>query len=296
MSGPLSGAGAKKYAFQGVAELRFKNARHNQLPEYILGAALLSILVSLVLFYLIDLRNILGVGSLLNRHFFWHWWRNGGPIEWLQWGCLAAAALLGAFIAGRVYNHDKRACAFWALMALAFALMLIEDAGDPRHRIREYVQFVFKEDGQGIMGTLTELFYFAALASVPIYALVRHGRVLTRLVRTKVYVAIGFAAYALAASLSFAGSAFSALLDRNFYRISGELLFRLSLRLGDADLSHFWLGESPDQIQHHIFFQLMDGLVEESIELMGAAAFLAAGVSYLLFLFTGRKQVAGLDG
>lgn len=253
----------------------------DRLPELILGLALLSVVISLALFYVIDLRNVFGLGSLVNRHFFQHWWRDGGPTEWLQWGLLASAALVAAFSAGRVFGHDKCVCAFWAIMALALVLMLIEDAGNPRHRIREYVRFAFKEEGAGLglMVTASQLLYFAVLASVPIYALVRHGHVLKRLLRVKVYVLIGFASYALSASLSFAGDAFSALLDRSFYSFSGEFLYRLSLRLGDDGLEQAWGGHGHEYIP----FRLMDGMVEESIELIGAASFLAATVSYLLY-------------
>ena len=267
-----------------------------RLPEIIAGAALLSILGSLLLFYLIDLRNLWGIGSFVNRLFFHHWWRDGGPVEWLQWACLASASLMGAFIVGRVYSRKNRAVSFWAVMALAFALMLIEDAGNVRHRLREYVQFVFGEsEGQGIMGTVTELLYFAVLAAIPLYALARHGRAVMTTVRTKAYIVVGFIAYALAGSLSFIGSAFSALFDRNLYHRAGDLLYRLSLRLGDEDLAHAWTRISNEAVDaaNFIQFNLMDSLVEESIELIGAAAFLAGTISYLLLVVGQSRQAAG---
>jgi hypothetical protein len=275
---------------------RISTGTGGRLPEIIFGAALLAILGSLLLFYLVDLRNLWGMGSFVNRLFFLHWWRDEGPIEWLQWACLASAALLGAFIAGRIHGHDQRAFLFWAVMAVAIALMLIEDAGDPRHRLREYVQFAFGEtEGQGVMGTVTELLYFAVLAAIPLYALIRHGRVVLSDKRTKAFILVGFVAYALAGSLSFVGSAFSALLDRNFYDISGDLLYQLSVRLGDEGLLRAWTTISNEAVDAPTFIQfaLMDSLVEESIELIGAAGFFAGTVAYLLAEFGHRREPGG---
>ena len=247
-----------------------------RIAELILPTAAGFVLLSVILVIFIDLRNVLGLGDILNRHFFWHWYRNGGPVEMLQWLLLAASALTSLFVVGRLSTRDRSACAFWLLMGIAFTLMLIEDAGDPRHRIREYVQFAFAEhEGQGVMGTLWELLYFVGLAAFPLYALLRHGRALRGMGRTRSYVLAGFVAYGIAASFSFVGSAFSALMDRNVYQITGDALVRLGLRIGDSELPRYWTADG------YVDFHLMDGMVEESIELIGAAAFFSAAVSFL---------------
>lgn len=244
--------------------------------------------------------------------FFQHWFRNGGPAEIMQWLFLGSAALVAAFSAGRSSagisvvgersmirssagetrigepsvdtpnGEAERArhsqFAFWTLIAIALILMLIEDAGDPRHTIRSYVQVAAGESAQGVFGTLTELLYFAVIASIPIYALVKHRQVLETDHRMRRYLVIAFAGYALAVSLSFVGSAFTAVLGTSFYRVAGRVLYDIFVALGDSGLEEFWAAWEAQKGWPFVSFALMDSLIEEAIELIAAAAFLSATV------------------
>ena len=271
-----------------------RDERLNRLPEIIFVGSLVVVGLSLLLFYLIDLRNALGLRSVLysleegsfffeHRPFFFdHFYRNGGIGEILQWVLLGSAAVISSYVAGRLAGRDRRAALFWLILGVAFTLMLIEDAGDPRHTIRSYVQALFSEVGQGIAGTITELIYFAVLAAVPIYALVFYRERAMRELRTRRYLIVGFVSYALAAGLSFVGSAFERVIDMNFYTWTGGMLRRFFVSIGDEQVGMLWQMYDSSQGWPFISFFLMDNLVEEAIELIGAGAFSAAAIAFLL--------------
>ena len=259
------------------------------MPEYVIGIAILNIFISLILIFLIDLRNIYGLRDVLfdlNPYYFffeyqpfvfYHWYRNGGVAELFQWVFLGGASIIAAILAGRLLNRDKKALLFWLIMSVVFILMLIEDAGDPRHTIRSYVQAVYSEAGQGIMGSITELFYFSILGFIPLYGYLKYGAVLRKNFKSWFYFIIGFISYFVATFLSFIGSAV------DFYNYIGRILYEWLLEIGDSLLVFQWQAFEAEEGWEFISFFLMDSLFEEAIELIGAASFFAAAISYLLF-------------
>ncbi len=278
-------------SFYGSINKNMRKRKRLGFPEYIFGFSLLTVLGSFVVFYLVDLRNFLDLRDLLfsvkrdyffftyQPFFFQHWGRNSGFAEMLQWFFLAGSVITMAFAAGKISSFNKKLFLFSGIMSIAFALMLLEDAGDIRHVLMSYVQALFDEPDQGIFGTLTEFLYFSVLAFIPLYALFKYWKSLKGFVKTKFYFLIGFAFYGLAASLSFIGTAFEGLLERNIYTMAGEKLYHLSLSLGDAGLLERW-----ESTSYPIGFFLMDSLVEENIEIIATAAIFAASVSFLIYL------------
>ena len=258
------------------------------IPEFIIGFTLLTILISFILIYLIDLQNFAGIRDVLfdldQRYFFFefhpfifhNWYRNGGIAEIFQWLFLGISALISAYIAGKKQGKQHRVCLFWGIMATAFMFMLIEDAGDPRHTIRSYVQAVYQEPIQGTMGSITEFIYFSVLAFIPTFALLKYGRVLSEVPQSLFYTISGFLFYALATTLSFLGDAI------NLYHRAGGFLYDLLLQLGDNKLAVIWQNYNTRQGWGFIEFFLMDSLLEEVLELLGAAALLAATLTFLL--------------
>jgi len=253
-------------------------------------AAAASVLLAWLLFYLIDLRNAFGLRGWImdlpeesfffgvEPFFFQHWFRNGGPAEIIQWLLLGGTALLSGFIAGRAYGRFRAVGAFWLILGIGIVLMLLEDAGDPRHTLRSYVQAFIGERDQGTYGTIFEALYFLVLAAFPIYAIARYGRILAGDKRVRNLIIVAFACYFLATTLSFAGSAFTNIFGTNFYTEFGGRLRELFVGIGDEHVGPFW--DSWDAQQHWSFvsFFLMDSLVEESIEVVGAGAFMGAAL------------------
>jgi len=243
------------------------------IPKAIIFLSLGVILLSATLFVIIDLRNWFGLGTAFSRHFFWNWYGEGGPIELLQYMSLGAASVLFAYNSGRTRQTDALQSRFSIIMAFALCMMLIEDAGNPRHEIRGWVEFIFSEEHYGVFGTLTELLYFAVLASIPIFALLVYGRKMKAHLKPLAFLLVGFAAYGIAVSLSFIGSAFEGVLDTSTYALLGDSLKQFSIAISDGGLEEYWHEGVP--------FRLMDGMVEESIELFGAMSLLAASFSFL---------------
>ena len=162
-------------------------------------------------------------------------------------------------------------------MALALILMLIEDAGDPRHTIRSYVQAVFSEPIQGTMGTISELIYFSFLALIPTYAIIRYGKTLLDSLRSCCYILLGLVSYGIATTLSFLGSGV------DLYHNIGANFRQWLVNKGDDVVAQQWQAWEAEEGWAFINFFLMDSLVKEAIELIGAAALFAGAVAYLIF-------------
>ncbi len=256
--------------------------------EYIIIFSLIYVSLSFVFFYLIDLRNIFGIRDFLinfdRRYFYFgytpfffeHYGRNSGFAELVQWTFLGGGMLLGGWLSGYFYKINKRLTIFFGLISLSLVLMLLEDAGDVRHTLMSYVQAVAGEPDQGFWGTGFEAFYFMVLGGVPLYALIRFWSDIKKYPKFFWYLIIGFFAHGLAASLSFIGTAFQMYLSRDLYTIMGDKFVALSHYLGDANLPIVWANWNNQNWMTQINFYLMDSLIEENIELIGCAFFLAS--------------------
>lgn len=239
-------------------------------------------IVTLLGIILIDMLDIFGIRTYLfsldwRTPFFWyHWFLNGGPVEFFQYSFLGFAAIYSARNSFKGSLTNKR---FWSVFSIALIYLLIEDAGDPRHFIRYYVQQAAGEtDGQGLWGTLIELIYFIGLGSIPLYAYFRYGRVaLKDFVKTKRYLISGFFFYALAAGFSFIGSAFSSMLNRDFYTLVGSKVIDIIVNFSGPEVQSKYLGDFHESLS----FYIMDSPFEESLELIGGALLLLAAVSFM---------------
>ena len=266
------------------------------LPEYVIVSALLLVLISFVLFYLIDLRNLWGIRDWMfslervyfyfsyTPFFFQHYGRNSGFAEIAQWGLLASAVSIAFWLAGAARPSRPKLAHLGFLLGIGFVLMLAEDAGNIRHTLMSYVQLAAGEPDQGVVGTLFEAAYFSILGGIPLYAMIKYGSVLREYGRAFTYMITGFIFYAVAAGLSFAGTAFQMLLDRDLYTILGDAMVRLSFRLGDANLPALWESWNQGNWFYQVGFFLMDSLIEENLEILGGAFLVAALLTVKLCL------------
>ncbi len=257
-------------------------------PEYVILGSVVFVATSFLLFYLIDLRNLWGIRDWMfslervyfyftyTPFFFQHYGRNSGFAEIAQWGLLASAISLAFLLAGSVKSRSVHLSSLCFLLGIGFVLMLVEDAGNLRHTLMSYVQLAAGEPDQGVVGTLFEGIYFAVLGGIPLYAFIRYGRSLREYGRAFMYMIIGFVLYASAAGLSFAGTAFQMLLDRDLYTIMGDIMISLSLRLGDEALPALWESWNSGNWLYQVGFFLMDSLIEENLEILAGAFLVAA--------------------
>ena len=217
---------------------------------YILIGTLGVIGVLWALVYAVDVLNMFDVAS--QRGLWWHLFRNRGPVEWLQWLFLSATFLLAAFLAGRASErNDRTEMIFWLLISVGFTLMLIEDAGDPRHLSAGYIN-----EFTGLHRRYVETVYFMFIAAPLVYAWIRYRDVLLKYAATRLYVFAGGLLYGLAA----VGSAMREY--RSFYYVIGD-----------------WLTEIVTSNAIPGFF-LIDFVLEESVELLGGALLFCAVLVY----------------
>lgn len=177
---------------------------------------------------------------------------------------------------------------FWGVFSIAVLYLLIEDAGDPRHFIRHYVQLFVGETygGQGIWGTITELVYFGILGTIPVYAYLRYGhKALKNYFKSKVFLLSGFFFYALAAGSSFIGSAFEAVFENNLYMIIGREIVAIIVYFGGPEVEAMYTGPR----YHSISYTIMDSPYEESLELIGGTLLLLAAVSFMRTYYAEQK-------
>jgi hypothetical protein len=236
--------------------------------------ALSYLAVTWALFIIVDVANVAGTRDALVAAgvdppaLWWHLFEEGHLTEWLQWTCLGLFATVSAALAGRASTVAQGPTTrFWVLMAAAGVLMLIEDAGNPRHTLGDFAWT--------LTGTVTAVLtmhaiVFGTIAAVVLVGLILLGSVPQQAATAWRLLVSGVATYALAGSLSLAGYS-------GLYGSLGGVL-RVSL-LGDRLLQFVPAGHAP----HPYLFDslLMDRLVEESLELLGASLLLAAAVAYL---------------
>ncbi len=238
-------------------------------PRHVCLVLLSFLGMSWIIVWMIDLLNVGGIRDRIGAMAWANLFGNGGVVEWVQWYSLGAAALIAMLVAGRLFGRsddDLRGLSyFWGGMAIALTLMLIEDAGNVRHEIRRLTEaFTGMPRHTGLVDRIVEFTYFVLLASVPLFTLIRFGKHLRAYRTTTVCVLGGFAFYALAASAS---------ATRNWGQWYAHAGLRLQEGLG------FVIPPDWDSLAYGHY--LMDALVEESVELIGATLFLAAAVSAL---------------
>ncbi|MFA9477148.1 hypothetical protein ACERK3_02455 [Phycisphaerales bacterium AB-hyl4] len=247
-------------------ETRLASAIAHTQPWHILLAIGGFLAVGWGLFFFVDVLNLGGsrdwlAGTGLGRPMTWaQLFRECGPAEWLQWLCLGIGAVaMGAAGTRWLYLRPKLA-AFWFVLGAGLVLLLIEDAGNPRHQIRRYV---LNFTGSDMLQKAAEFAFFCFLAVAPLYATVRFGNQIWPFRRTRRYILLGYFAYAVA-SLSSATRHWG-----DWHAHVGEWLYvalnlPFAVEMGGTSRG-FWL---------------MDKIVEESIELTAAAMLLAAIVAF----------------
>jgi hypothetical protein len=236
--------------------------------------ALSYLAVTWALFIIVDVANVAGTRDALVAAgvdppaLWWHLFEEGHLTEWLQWTCLGLFATVSAALAGRASTVAQGPTTrFWVLMAAAGVLMLIEDAGNPRHTLGRLATM---SSGTEAAVLPMHVVVFATIGGVALYGVLIYGAVPRAARSAWRFLLAGVVTYAVAGSLSFTGYA-------GLYDPLGRAM-RLTV-LGDRLLDFV----PPGHVAHPALMNviLMDRLVEESLELLGASLLLAAAVAYL---------------
>ncbi|UMZ74154.1 hypothetical protein [Natranaerofaba carboxydovora] len=255
---------------------------------YVVIFVALILLTSYIAIYLVDIHNFLGIRDRMHAHdglsvpFLWDYlFTEGGPIEIFQWLFIGLFMMTSAYIAG-ILNERKenKAAIFWLLLAIAGVFMIMEDAGNVRHFLTTRFVLLFK-DGM-IYRSITELAYFSLMALIPLIALIKYWRYPFSNRRTALFLLAGYFFYGIAVGMS--GTR-----DIMFwYQTAGNVLYNLSISLGGGE-ELLMLYEEVDQYladigSIEVRYRMMDYLVEESFELLGASFLWTSSISYLEYI------------
>jgi len=253
-------------------------------PAYVMTGVILYLVLCWAITFLVDIRNFLGLREVLSikenfvlggevAPLWFIIFREAGPTEILQWLALALTALCSWFIFRQLQeNKNIKQAAFWKLIFILAVLMFLEDAANIRHLIN-YIIFLASDldwssvDGKQLRNVL-ELCYFAILGFIPAYAVIRYGRYIFHSLSTTIYLLTGCFFYGIAAACS--GTRFL----EDWYTRAGEKIYGVMQGLASGQMVEV----ATESLSME--FWLMDLLVEESLELLGAGALLSATLAY----------------
>lgn len=232
-------------------------------PGRIVLAAVGYLVVAWAAVYAVDIAGVADIPDRIEAPLWIVLFHESYLTEWLQWASLGTAAVLAGHLGGRVRaDGDLELGRFWRALAGGLALMLIEDAGNPRHALG-----TFAEESLGVPSFTANAVLLGTIALVLLYAVAAHWRRLLPLRSCRAYLAAAYAVYGLAGGLSASGP--------RWYPHLGEALNR---GLFNGRLPPFELMEGP------LDFLIADLMVEETIELVGASLFLAAVMAFAIRL------------
>lgn len=230
--------------------------------------------------FLVDILNFAGSRKFIEDFTVPLMWnllfKEASLIEYLQWTMLVILTLSSAFLAYKNRGVSDDVSRFWAGFALAGMLMFLEDTIDVRnYLLRSSIEWSWKTLN------ILETFYFLLLGLVPLYFFIKYRRTIYQTTTTLKLLIVGFLFYGMAAFISGPAD-----LTSFNYHLSNAI-FDLTVFLGGEELELIYnetdqhLNELRDGNYMSINYRLVDFLVEESLELIGATFLASGAVSYL---------------
>lgn len=260
--------------------------RCRQTPELLFWATVLFLVLSFGAIYLVDVVEIFGLrerffGHALVPYMWFHWFFT--PVERpIQFLLLATAA----FLAFRTFarwpeGRDPDLRSLWLWWGVGLLLMYLEETLDIRHLIRDLLTQNVGVVRFGAVGGLVELALFGAIGLVMLYVFWKSRRRLWDAGRLRTYMVVAYLMYATAVGLSWGGRLLSShdSYEAAYAVVGGWLLDHLLL-VDDRQIQLFEQVNRmlADRDEFGLEFWIMDRVVEESFELLGAAAMLVAVV------------------
>ena len=257
----------------------------------VVGAAAAYLIMAWSSIALIDVFDVSGLRSMLGRDegapLWVHLFGEGSITEILQWTALGLVALVLSQASGALQTANEwRQRRFLSLLALGAVLMLIEDAGNPSHRVARYVRD-FLGEGSYLIELLSRLPVLLLVGGVPLYAFVRYWPSVARGRPGGGLLLSGLIAYGIAAF-----SSVPANILFNFYPRAGQWMTESLLggRLQPLEQTDPWqLRFSAEEFTGTVF---MDYVYEESIELIGVTLLLAGALAFSRSLVQPSPQFA----
>ena len=248
--------------------------KYNIKSIHILKFCFIYLLLAWISFFFVDVYNVLGlrdvlVGTNVKVPITWvFFFKEAGLTEMLQWLALLLATIVSIGLSIMLKKQSYfGAASFWRIMGIATFLMFIEDGLNPRHILANLMITAFSTLDPLRVRIITELCFFTILAAVPVYAVLRYWRYPWKSIATRNYLFLGFISYAAAV-----GSSGTRFIFDWYYYVGHNI--HETIAKGELLVPYYW---NRYWLDHH----LVDWLIEESVELIGAGALFAAAVAYL---------------
>lgn len=238
-----------------------------------IGILILSYL-SIILVDLLNIANARNIVKELEIPILWNYlFTEKGPIEIFQWLFLGSFTVISTLTAFKLKKENKhKEKIFWTLFAVAGAIMLIEDATNVRHFIiTRHLQLDW------YTGKILELGIFGLIASVPIIAVIGYGKHIFHHKNTTKLIVLGFIFYGSAAFISGPSDLIGVT------NTLGNSLYDSTVFIGGEELQEIYEDvdkRAREQEDLDTRYRLVDFLVEESLELLGATMLLASSLCY----------------
>lgn len=256
--------------------------RHRIARVVVLGAVFY-ILTMITICYLVDIMhvNVFGIRDIFTEVeegvplIMWViLFTEGSLTEILQWSLLAISAILASatYIKSR---KTKSAALAWFLLFIGLTIMFLEDSVNLRHELSDYIGQLAGHNTysiafhRGALRTTVELCFYSFLGGIMSVAFFKIMRDSSNAFKGKMYMLAGYIFYAIASIAS------ATRYIKDWYAITGTLI--LNFLIKGKDLT--WSADSIIR-NNPLGFWFMDYVVEESIELMGAACLLAAVIIF----------------
>lgn len=230
-------------------------------PLPVLIVAALVVVGAWLVVYAVDIWEW---GTRSDAHFPM-WWTlfNDGVVEVVQWVYICLFVVGAGYLGGRLQGGQHAGVAsFFFVMAIGFALILVEEAGDVRLILAEAIGRWAGYEILGmhfhVVGTLPVM---VLLAFFPVYALVRYGKHIWRIRRARGYLIGMFSLYAV----SQLGAQTSHI--EGWYAHFGNWV--------NATFFGWQLPEMPGMDPGANSYFIIDNVVEESLEMLASGALLA---------------------
>lgn len=207
--------------------------------------------------FLIDMVNLGGLGSRIiaetthQNSAFSYLFNNNQPVEWLQWSALGLSVVVAAQLSGLYHQRDTDFRHFYFLIALFFLILLLEDAANLRDIAANFLLFWIPE-------VLTNFHRTMVYASYAVFFGIVVGR-------------FGQHVFEWNSQTKFFWIAAGCFALAGIHSVSIHHLERV----GDAINTLFFGGRvAIDLLNVPVGVWIMDTLVEESLEFLGAIFFL----------------------
>lgn len=206
----------------------------------------------------VDLFGLAGTDAALDAPLWLLIYRDSVVVDFVRWAVLAAAALLASDTAGHLRGgSDRRLAVFWTLVAVGSMLLLVEATGRPLNFVG-----VVALQALNVPPHLTRMAIVVGIAAVFAVALVGYGRRVWQFRPVRPYLVAAFGVYAVAVLMAATGY--------RWYQLVGSWLDRVVLR--------YELPRDPAPVPHEM--QLMEIMVQPSVEVLAAALFLALALAF----------------